>query len=340
MSKIIITLTADWEGEHFKNLNDFIGIRKFIGKHIPITHFITASYFTNTLKNAPKKIQSALYEGDEIGMHIHCLRSLVREAGVDFISEPDFFEPFTPEVRSFINLMPKVLRPKVSGRGVPVSAYPEEDIYKLLKVSVELISKHLNTENPISFRAGGWMASDAVLRSLMKLNFKYDSSAAPPEILSRGYSENSQGNWQDEYGGKNGKFTSYILKIWGNELQTEHFVKNSLFKKHCPDPFIQKTTQPFIILNLTEMPNNAGVSDYASATGTMLFLVKKAISEIKNGRQTPFFINLGFHQEGEIKYKMPIVEFFNMLSQEDRQFIEFKTLSEAWTIADKLASQI
>lgn len=336
MSKIIFCLTADWEGEHFKNLNDFIGIRKHIGIHIPITHFITASYFTKPLKHAAEKIQSATYEGDEIGMHIHCLRSLIKTAGVDFVSKPDFFEPFTPELRALVNMLPKVLQPKVSGRGVPISAYSKDAQEMILKVSADLITRHLQVDHPVSFRAGGWMASDAVLQTLMKLSFKYDSSAAPPEILSYGYSEKSPGNMRDEYGGNKGKFTEYILKLWGHEPQTEYFIANSLTQASCADAYINKTTQPYRIGSLIEMPNNAGVSDYASSMRTGLFLIKKAIDEIKAGREKPFFLNYGFHQEGEIEYKLPVIELFDALTDEDKSFIEFKSLKEAGAIAGKI----
>ena len=335
MSKIIFTLSADWEGEHFKDLNDFKGIRKFIGTDIPVTHFISPSYFTEKLTKQKERILSAVYEGDEIGLHIHCLRSLVKKAGVDFIDSPDFFEPFTPEIRSVINVLPKFMKPKVSGRGVPLSAYAEKDINRLLETSRELLSGLLRQKELVSFRAGGWMASDAVLRSLLKHNFKYDSSAAPPAILSQAYSENSQGNMEDDYGGKNGKFTKYILKLWGKDIQNEYFVSNRLNLKFCPDPYVKKTTQPYKIDSLIEMPNNAGVSDYASIEKTIMYITKWAIAEIRNGREKPVFINLGFHQEGDLLYKMPIVNFFKALRPEDRTFIEFLNLKEAGKIAEK-----
>jgi hypothetical protein len=339
MSKIIFTLTADWEGEHFKDLNDFKGIRKFIGTDIPVTHFISPSYFTEKLSRPENRILSAIEEGDEIALHIHCLRSLVRKAGVDFLDSPDFFEPFTPEIRKLINFLPKGLRPKVSGRGVPLSAYAENDIDLLLEISRQLLSALVSQNELVSFRAGGWMASDTVLRSLMKYNFKYDSSAAPPSILSQGYSENTPGNFNDDYGGNNGKFTEYILKLWGKDIQNEHFVSNKLNLKFCPDAYVKKTTQPYRIGSLIEMPNNAGVSDYASVEKTLMYIVKWAITEIQNGREKPVFINTGFHQEGDIAYKMPIVNFFKALSSQDRTYIEFHNLKDAGKIAQKFLLQ-
>ncbi len=334
MSRIIFCLTADWEGEHFNDLNDFKGIRKHIGLDIPMTHFITASYFTKKLNNPAEKILSAITKDDEIALHVHCLRSLIKKANVPFIDKPDFFEPLTPTLRAVVNLLPKFMQPATTGRGVPISIYPPDDILKIIKTSVELLKKNLNASKISSFRAGGWMASDAVLQALEKLDFECDSSSAPPEILSQGYDLHNTGNMHDEHNFDNGIFTKFIIKLWGHEKQSEYFISNELSLKNCPDSHIKKTTQPYSINSLMEMPNNASMSDYASSSTTMT-LVNKGIEEIENGRQKPYFINLGLHQEGNINHKLPIIDFFDSLSEKQRKYIDFMTVIDASKIARK-----
>ncbi len=172
------------------------------------------------------------------------------------------------------------------------------------------------------------MANDDVFEALIKTGFSYDSTAAPPEVLSQGFSSTNLGSKIDDYGENHNEFTDYIIKMWGTETQTESFLKNSLFKKNCPDSYITKFTQPFKIKSLIEMPNNASMSDYASVT-TMRTVLEKGIAEIKAGRNKPYFLNTGFHQEGDISNKIPIYDFINSITKEEMEFVEFKTVNEA-----------
>lgn len=334
--KIIFSLTVDWEGEHFKDINDLKGMRNHIGNNIPITHFISASYFTKEISDAKNIIQKQIYPQDEVAVHIHPHRHLTKAAGVSFIDTPDFFEPYTPEIRFLINLLPKSLQPKNSGRGVPISAYKSEDIQKLLLLSKQKLQKIVARRPITGFRAGGWMCSDTVIEALEKTDFKYDSSAVPPEILSQGYSIYKEGNKRDEHNGRNGVFTEYMLALWGHKRQIDSILANKNIQTACPDTHIKKTTQPFKVNSLFEMPNNAGMSDYASAEQSMMYAVEEAVKKLQSGYDKPLFINTGFHQEGDIRYKLPIIEFFDKLSPEYREFIEFKTVEEARQTANDI----
>jgi len=209
-----------------------------------------------------------------------------------------------------------------------LSAYNFEEIVKILKVSRKIITDNFKVAEIHGFRAGGWMANDDVFEALIKTGFSYDSTAAPPEVLSQGFSSTNLGSKIDDYGENHNEFTDYIIKMWGTEIQTESFLKNSLFKEFCPDSYITKFTQPFKIKSLIEMPNNASMSDYASVT-TMRTVLEKGIAEIKAGRNKPYFLNTGFHQEGDISNKIPIYDFINSITKEEMEFVEFKTVNEA-----------
>ncbi len=320
MGKIIFSLTADWEGEHFRNISDLFAVRKQVGEHIPITHFICPAYFTKGIKNAKAKINRAIFDIDEVALHIHCYESLVTKAGVRFRTEPDFFKGYSPAVKKIISHLPKRLQPKKSGRGVPLSAYSYNEIIKILKTSRELMFQNFDIKELNGFRAGGWIASDDVLRALAETGFKYDSSATPPSVLSQGFSKSSDGNFQDDYGDSYDGFSQYIIRMWGHKLETERFLANSLTQKYCPDDFITTFTQPYRLPNIIEMPNNASMSDYASVEKTMLPVLEKGLSIIKKHNKKDFYLNVGFHQEGDFTYKVPIIKLFRLFSPQPAVF--------------------
>lgn len=335
MSKIIITFTVDWEGDDFECIRDLIELREYIGKNVPATYFICPEYFTSYVPDARENIKKCTFSGDEIALHIHSYRSLIDYCGLNFRSKPDFYEPFPEKIQRFLDKLPKFLRSENTGRGVPISAYNPEEILQILKNSKKILSVNLNVPEPVSFRAGGWMASDNVFLALEKAGFKYDSSAAPPEILSQNYSQESKGNLLDDHNKNNKSWTKFIIKLWGYENQNDYFLQNSLSLKNCPEKAITRFTQPYKINSLLEMPNNCGVSDYASARKTMIPVLEHAVNEIKNGRNKPFFINVGCHQEGDYIYKRPVADFFKSITNEQRKYIEFKNLTEAGELAKK-----
>lgn len=335
MSKIIITFTVDWEGDDFEGIKDLAELRNYIGSEVPATHFICPVYFTKGVSNSKKNIKKNVYDNDEIALHNHNYKSLIDTCNVDFRTEPDFFEPYSKQFQRIINKLPKFLKAKNSGRGIPLSAYNSDEILKILSKSKEILSENLDIEEIISFRAGGWIASDEVFCALEKIGFQNDSSAAPPEILSQGYGKQSIGSMLDDHNSNNKSWTNFIIKMWGYEKQEEYFLKNHLTYNNCPTTAITKLTQPYKINSITEMPNNCGMSDYASARKTMRPVLEHAIKEIKSGRETPFFMNLGCHQEGNYIFKRPVADFFNSITEDEKSYIKFKTLNEAALIASQ-----
>lgn len=338
MGKVVFSLTIDWEGEHFRNIADLLVVRKRIGHHIPVTHFICPAYFTNGINHAKEIISKAIFDIDEVALHVHCYESLVNKAGVKFRTEPDFFKGYTPALKKLFSRLPKSMQPKNSGRGVPLSAYTYDEIIKILKTSRELMFQNFDIKELIGFRAGGWIASDEVLRALAETGFKYDSSATPPSVLSQGFSESFDGNLKDDYGDSYDGFSQYIIRMWGHQLESERFLANSLSRKYCPDNFISPFTQPYSLQDIIEMPNNSSMSDYASLEKTMIPVLEKAIDVIKKYNENNFYINLGFHQEGDFIYKIPIVEFFNfplLKSSSDVNFFTVKRAMDYWLSSEK-----
>ncbi len=333
MKKVIITFTVDWEGDDFESIDDLIELRKYIGKNVPATYFICPAYFTKGIQHVSENINKATMPNDEIALHIHNYRSLIDYCGLTFRTEPDFYEPYSKKIQKLINKLPKFLRSPNTGRGIPLSAYEPDEIIKILNKSKEILLSNLNISELTSFRAGGWMASDNVFTALEKTGFKFDSSAAPPEILSQGYSFENNGNFLDDYNNNNRSWTEFIIKLWGYKEQEEYFLRNSFSLKNCPDKAIRKLTQPYKINSLIEMPNNCGVSDYASGRKTMRPVLEHAINKIKNGSNKHFFINIGCHQEGDYIYKRPIADFFKSITDQERQYIEFKNLKDAGEMA-------
>ncbi len=332
MQKIIFSLTVDWEGENFHNLSDLLTLRKQIGNHIPITHFICPAYFSKGIKNAKHKINKAIFNNDEIALHVHCFESLIKQSNVEFRTKPNYYNKHSKVAKKIFSRLPKQLQPKNTGRGVPLSAYSYDEIIKILETSKKILLNNFDIKQISSFRAGGWLASDNVLLSLEKCNFKFDSSATPPEVLSQNYCINNQGNLKDDYGDSYDGFTEMIIKMWGNKTQKEHFLINTLSQKFCKDNYITPQTQPYRINNLLEMPNNISMSDFASVEKTMLPVLKKALENINNRDNKNFYYNVGFHQEGDIIYKMPIAKLFRAISKEEMKLIEFKTIKDAGKI--------
>ncbi len=327
MGKILISVTMDWEGEHLNNI-DFVSFLKKKTNNIPLTHFICPSYFIRNNQKKIKKIQKVLAPEDEIGLHIHCYRALIEKiAGVAFRDTPNYYEGNT----ILHKLLPVHLQRRlkmISGRGVPLSAYEPDEISVIIRNSRRRLEKILNTGRIESFRAGGWMASDHVFKALREQGFLYDSSAVPPEILSQGYNKNESGSLRDDYADSNGVFTAYVIKMWGYELQHEYFLRNHEAIGANKYSAITKSTQPFNINGIYELPNNGALSDFASEDKTMRATFNEA-KDLVQRTGKDYFMCIGCHMEGTWDYKMPLIRFLLSLSDQELSMIRFVTIREA-----------
>lgn len=324
-------LTVDWEGEHLKNVQDLISTRKMIGREIPLTHFICPNYFTskNTRSKNAEIIKTAIYQNDEVGLHIHCFEDLINEiATIPFRTNHNYHNlPNWIERKLIKKIWPRYNR-KITGRGVPLSVYSTHEIHKIIHFSRKLLCQYLSINEPIGFRAGGWIANDTILSIVQKLEFAYDSSAVAPVILSKHFSDKHSGNKRDNYGRKNGLFTEHIINLWGSKKQEVSFLKNDNINHYMDNKPIEIHTQPFYIDQLIEIPNNCGLSDFCSPDKTIIPLIKSYLKQLSQDPEKSFLIVYGCHQEGDIHYKSRLIDLMYSLNELKTDAIEFITMKD------------
>jgi len=328
--KVLVCVTVDWEGQDLLSLRDLEQVRERLGPEVPLTHFVCPNYFHMGLPGAAEQVARQIRGGDELALHLHCLRPLVEAAGLPFRDRPDFHDrPGFLLGEGWARRFPLLARwqsAKVSGRGVPLSAYAADEQLRLLEFGRASLRQHLG-RTAEGFRAGGWMASDQTLACLAELGFRYDSSAVPPAVFSRGFeSLERPGSLVDDHGDSNGLFTDYMLRLWGDAEQAEDFLANGWRLAASPGP-IAPDAQPFRWSGVLEIPNNGAMSDFASVSGSLRPLFDKAQRFVaEQGRD--FVVVLGMHQEGQVEMKLPLVHFFKTLDDADRGQVEFLTLAE------------
>jgi hypothetical protein len=174
-----------------------------------------------------KKISSVIRPGDELGLHIHALETLLTEAGVTYREGETFWGRSESEP---IN--------GVRGHDLPLTMFTEEEVRKMIRQSVSTLHKY-GFHNIKSFRAGGWAASKVVLNALVLEGFRIDSSAVTSDIVKLVTGKDSP------------LYKNIVHKLWPeiSVMSTE--------------PYEIKTQSGSII----EIPNNFGLADYLSGKG-------------------------------------------------------------------------
>lgn len=294
MAKLYVSIAVDWEGEHFRDLGDLHAAREAIqaslGTSVPFTHFICPTYWLDPrpVVEPTRAIRSALLKGDEVGLHVHGWEALVRAAGVTFRSAPDWNDDG-------------------SGHGVPLGAYGSEAA-AILSCARDLVQRKLGA-TVHGFRCGGAMTCDAVYEALLALGFRYDCSAFPPEVVSRGFSPTARGNLRDTFGARN-EIATYLVDLWGYAPVRRVECSNSL-SLAANGGGITPLTQPYWVRSegrrMLEMPGNGAISDYASAT--YMGKTLEALLERASSSAVPLFFNIGCHQEGAGRWKRPLIDF-------------------------------
>jgi hypothetical protein len=297
MAKLYVSITIDWEGEHFRDLEDLRttrdAIQQSLGAAVPFTHFICPTYWLNPDRviDPAQAIRRVVVKGDELGLHVHCWRSLVAHAGLEFLSTPDWNDDGT-------------------GHGVPLGSYGARAEI-ILECARRLLQNKLSA-TVHGFRCGGAMTSDCVFEALMALGFRYDCSAFPPQVVSHGFKRNVRGNLRDSLGCRN-EIAGFLVDLWGYEPMTASERANSLSLRGNGGQAISPLTQPYWVRSgdrsILEMPGNGGISDYASAS-----YMTKAFDELlamARASEDPLFFNIGCHQEGAGRWKKPLIDFFH-----------------------------
>jgi hypothetical protein len=306
--------------------------------NIPVTHFICPAYFTSGIRKADERIKRVIRDMDEVALHVHCYKSLIDYSGIAFRVAENYYNRW---VSKLIGHLPKPLQHTlnqhlVSGRGVPLGVYNNEEIRKIIKDSALILKSHLHPDKISGFRAGGWLLRDDVFTILHEVGMSYDSSAVPPETMSQGYSLHAEGNNLDDYGQTYGHFTELIKRLWGGRLETGGFLQNRKIRTVTRSQPITKVTSPFSINGIFEMPNNGSLSDFASTNKTLIPLFEKLLGLCEK-ESKPVFLNFGCHQEGPATYKLETVEFLKYLEPYKKE-ITFMTVAQAANIAREIVN--
>ncbi|MEY4615997.1 MAG: hypothetical protein RJB66_957 [Pseudomonadota bacterium] len=168
-------MSVDWEGVSLQDENlQAMKLLRNQFPHIKLIHFLNAAYFTQKGVNpidVVAKIQSVLRPGDEIGLHVHALESLLAASGVPFRDNVTYWgsrgsQPYNGQ----------------RGHDVPLSLFNVEELRRIIRKSLEILGSH-GFSNINSFRAGGWVATPEVLEALRLEGIQIDSSAVPLDII-------------------------------------------------------------------------------------------------------------------------------------------------------------
>ena len=157
----------------------------------PITHFVSAAYFTKATPDptATDTLTAAVHTGDELAVHLHAWRSLAKVSGVTPRLSPSFLTG-TDQLLPFDD--------GDTGFDVDLDAYPLVDLRAMLRTSRSLLeATHLPVSK--SFRAGGYLATPKVLEAIHDEGFTVDSSATDFRRINIG---------KDEFLGKR------LQKVW------------------------------------------------------------------------------------------------------------------------------
>jgi predicted deacetylase len=168
--RVVVAVTVDWEGAFFspEGLDALDELRKQIG-NAPITHFVSAAYFTKREPDprAATVLAEAIHKGDELAIHLHAWKSLAEAAKVEPKLSPSFLTG-TDKLLDFDD--------GDKGFDVDLDVYSEQELRALVHTSQQLLAQ---TKLPVSksFRAGGYLGTPKVMQALRDEGFTVDSSA-------------------------------------------------------------------------------------------------------------------------------------------------------------------
>ena len=207
-AKVYVNVSVDWEGrevseENIKSMESFR--QKF--PHVPLLHFLNAAYFTKEGADAEQtksQIRRVINKDDELGLHIHAWKSLVKAAGVEYRSSPSWSRRGEENCEG------------ECGHGVPLWAYKEKELRKIISFSLDVL-EGAGFGRAQSFRSGGWMSSRKVLKALTAEGIKLDASAVPREFLAS--SQPVITRWVDEiWPGVNKISQPYLVRTEEGEI--------------------------------------------------------------------------------------------------------------------------
>jgi hypothetical protein len=362
MGNVIITVTCDWDGldyplneqynpagtPHFRFDHGIEAIEYFnrkFAERIPLTHFICPVYFTRSRLLAEYyagKTARLIQESKcEIGLHLHCWISLMHACGVvprDPVQDqsiPDWGAKANNRYGLYVFYRNDTGEEKIDyGHGVPLGVYPQEEILQVVKRGRALLFDNKIIESNgdcVSFRCGGWMANDAVLAAIQKVepSFQYEASAVDAGFFANG----------------GDALHDWLAQLWGPKRQTAApYLTNRLFLSAYPNGINicghsndVTAAQPRKIQSLLEIPDTAILADYVQAD-YMKEQIHRALA-IASQQTSEVYLSLGFHLEsgGDPRFGRVfghierVIETLEYVEQHDamNERIKYLTIAEA-----------
>jgi hypothetical protein len=169
--RIVVAITVDWEGAAFtpEGLDALDELRKHLGP-APITHFVSAAYFTKDHPDARAAayLAESVHPGDQLAIHLHVWRSLARASGLAPKLSPSFVTG-TDKLYEFDD--------GDVGFDTDLDVYGVGELRALIRTSAHLLEQAHLPVSRTTFRAGGYLGTPKVLNALRQEGFAVDSSA-------------------------------------------------------------------------------------------------------------------------------------------------------------------
>jgi hypothetical protein len=173
--EIQLLVSVAWDGPNVNeyNLQSFKSFRdKF--SNIPVSHFVSPSYFTSTQTAYNKSVIQSLYRlGDQIGLAVAPWKSVVTGAGVAFRSTPTFWGPTLTQTACSSDC----------GGEVPLNVYTPQEVRSILSNSIKVMDQQ-GFKDLKGMQITGWMATPEIIAAANDIGIEYDFSMVTPSLLS------------------------------------------------------------------------------------------------------------------------------------------------------------
>ncbi len=175
-----VTVAALWEGESLSPVNEkaFAKFRQDFSA-VKIVHFISPVYLTRAVRNSRirdterQKILEFIGTGDLAGIYLNGWKSISESAGVSFRNNPTFWGNSLSARQCLDDC----------GREVVMTAYPPDELRKIIRKSRTLFAKN-GFGSPTIMQVAGHAAGPEVLAAASAEGITHDFSAVAPELLA------------------------------------------------------------------------------------------------------------------------------------------------------------
>jgi hypothetical protein len=256
--RLVVAVTVDWEGAELSpdGLDAIDELRKQLGA-APITHFVSAAYFTkdHADPHAATSLAESIHPGDELAIHLHAWRSLARASGVEPKLSPSFVTG-TDKLFDFED--------GDVGFDTDLDVYSVTELRALIRTSARLLAQtHVAVSK--TFRAGGYLGTPKVLQAVREEGYLVDSSATDYRQIDEG---------------KDTVMLKRVQEVWPKTETTTQ-------------PYFVDGTAP--ARQLLEMPI-AATADYVTAADVVITF-EAAEARLQKAPTKDVFIVVGCNQE-------------------------------------------